>query len=290
MGKLEKIVVGGVPEHFNLPWHNGIESGAFSDTGIDLQYVDFPGGTGAMTKALRASELDVAIALTEGCVADILNGNPSRIVQAYVTSPLLWGIHVADGSEIEQIDQINGKRYAISRYGSGSHLMAIVDAAQRGWSTESMQFVVVKNLAGAREALASDEADVFFWERFTSSPFVANGEFRRLDVRETPWPAFVVCVRQQVLEQCGKSISRMLDVVNEQCRQLMESSSAIKTIADRYDLDLDQVKQWFSMTQWSTVSTEPVEKLDLAISFLKKLNLVPDREHGLNDVWQDVNA
>ena len=290
MGKLEKIVVGGVPEHFNLPWHNGIESGAFSDTGIDLQYVDFPGGTGAMTKALRASELDVAIALTEGCVADILNGNPSRIVQAYVTSPLLWGIHVADGSEIEQIDQINGKRYAISRYGSGSHLMAIVDAAQRGWSTESMQFVVVKNLAGAREALASDEADVFFWERFTTSPFVANREFRRLDVRETPWPAFVVCVRQQVLEQCGKSISRMLDVVNEQCRQLMESSSAIKTIADRYDLDLDQVKQWFSMTQWSTISTEPVEKLDLAISFLKKLNLVPDRDYGLNDVWQDVNA
>ena len=82
----------------------------------------------------------------------------------------------------------------------------------------------------------------------------------------------------------------MLDVVNEQCRQLMESSSAIKTIADRYDLDLDQVKQWFSMTQWSTISTEPVDKLDLAISFLKKLNLVPDRDHGFNDVWQDVNA
>jgi len=157
----QKITVGGVPEHFNYPWHTGIESGAFSDAGIDLQYVDYPGGTGAMTKALRSKELDVAVVLTEGCVADILNGNPSRIVQAYVQSPLVWGIHVADGSELTQIDQINGKRYAISRFGSGSHLMAIVDASERGWATDAMQFEVVKNLAGAREALANGTADIF---------------------------------------------------------------------------------------------------------------------------------
>ena len=290
MGTLKKITVGGVPEHFNFPWHTGIESNAFADAGIDLQYVDFPGGTGAMTKALRAKELDVAIVLTEGCVADILNGNPSRIVQAYVQSPLIWGIHVADGSSIDDIEQINGKRYAISRYGSGSHLMAIVDAAQRGWPTDAMQFVVVKNLAGAREALASGEADIFFWERFTTSPFVANGEFRRLGVRETPWPAFVICVRQEVLEQQGEIVSQMLNVINEQCRNLMKSSSAVEEIAQRYELDSDQVAEWFSMTQWSTTVGSPVEKLDVAISFLQKLKLVPDREHRTNDVWHQIKA
>ena len=290
MGTLKKITVGGVPEHFNFPWHTGIESNAFADAGIDLQYVDFPGGTGAMTKALRAKELDVAIVLTEGCVADILNGNPSRIVQTYVKSPLVWGIHVADGSSIDDIEQINGKRYAISRYGSGSHLMAIVDAAQRGWPTDAMQFEVVKNLAGAREALASGEADIFFWERFTTSPFVANGEFRRLGIRETPWPAFVICVRQEVLEQKGEIVSQMLNVINEQCRNLMESSSAVEEIAQRYELDSDQVAEWFSMTQWSTTVGSPVEKLDVAISFLQKLKLVPDREHRTNDVWHQIKA
>jgi len=274
VGTLEKLVVGGVPEHFNFPWHTGIESDAFSEAGIDLQYIDFPGGTGAMTQALRSGELDVAIVLTEGCVADILNGNPSRIVQPYVESPLVWGIHVADGSELTDIEQINGKRYAISRYGSGSHLMAIVDADQRGWSTESMQFVVVKNLTGAREALANGEADIFFWERFTTSPFVSNGEFRRLGVRE----------------RSGESVSRMLKVVNEQCGKLMESSSAIENIAQRYELDLDQVTRWFSMTRWCTTSGLPPEKLELAISFLKKLSLVPEGEHGVGDIWQEVKA
>ena len=99
-----------------------------------------------------------------------------------------------------------------------------------------------------------------------------------------------MCVRQQVLEQRGKSISQMLDVVNEQCRKLMKSSLAVETIADRYELDLDQVKQWFSLTQWNTTATSPVEKLDLAISFLKKLKLVPEHEHGVSDVWQAVKV
>lgn len=288
MGTLEKFVVGGVPEHFNFPWHTGIESGEFSDAGVDLQYIDFPGGTGAMTKALRAGEVDAAVVLTEGCVADILNGNPSRIVQTYVESPLIWGIHVAGDSALDDVDQINGKRYAISRYGSGSHLMAIVDAAQRGWSTDAMQFVVVKNLAGAREALANGDADIFFWERFTTSPFVANGEFRRLGIRETPWPAFVVGVRQEVLEQREEIVSKILRVVNDQCQKLMDSRAAVDEIARRYELDSDQVAQWFSVTQWNKKFGSPPEKLDLAIRFLRRLNLVPDAERGTGVVLHEV--
>ncbi len=288
MGILEKFVVGGVPEHFNFPWHTGIESGAFSDVGVDLQYIDFPGGTGAMTKALRSGEVDAAVVLTEGCVADILNGNASRIVQTYVKSPLIWGIHVAGDSAFDDVDQINGKRYAISRYGSGSHLMAIVDAAQRGWSTDAMQFVVVKNLAGAREALANGDADIFFWERFTTSPFVANGEFRRLGIRETPWPAFVVCVRQEVLEQRDEIVSKILHVVNDQCQKLMDSGAAVDEIARRYELDSDQVAQWFSVTQWNKKFGSPPEKLDLAIRFLRRLNLVPDAERGTGVVLHEV--
>lgn len=288
MGTLEKFVVGGVPEHFNFPWHTGIETGAFSDVGVDLHYIDFPGGTGAMTKALRTGEVDAAVVLTEGCVADILNGNASRIVQTYVMSPLIWGIHVAADSALDDVDHINGKRYAISRYGSGSHLMAIVDAAQRGWSTDAMQFVVVKNLAGAREALANGEADIFFWERFTTSPFVANGEFRRLGIRETPWPAFVICVRQEVLEQRSETVSRTLHAVNDQCHKLMGSESAVDEIALRYELDSDQVAQWFSMTQWNKEFGSPPEKLDLAIRFLRKLKLVPDVEQAQSVVLHEV--
>ena len=290
MPTLTKLKIAGVPEHFNLPWHMGIESQAFADAGIDLQYTDFPGGTGAMTKALRTNELDAAIVLTEGCVADILNGNPARIVKTFVESPLIWGIHVAHDSKLASIDQIKGARYAISRFGSGSHLMAIVDAAQRGWPTNDLEFVVVGGLDGARKALAEGTADIFFWERFTTSPFVANQEFRRLGVRETPWPAFVVCVREEVLKRQGDLISAMRKVINDQCQKLMLDPTAEETIADRYQLDRDQVAQWFSLTRWSTDNTAPTQGLETAIDFLKKLDLVPDREYCLSEVWGGEHA
>ena len=107
----------------------------FEAEGIELEFIEFRDGTGAMTQALRDKEIDMALLLAEGCVADLLNGNPSRMVKIFVESPLVWGIHVAGDSDLHSVEQIRGCRYAISRLGSGSHLMAIVDASLRGWST-----------------------------------------------------------------------------------------------------------------------------------------------------------
>ncbi len=290
MSDLVSVRVGGVPEHFNLPWHLGTETGAFSKTGVDVIYTDYPGGTGAMTAALRSDELDVAIVLTEGCVTDILNGNRSRVVKTYVQSPLIWGIHVAASSNIESIEQIRGKRYAISRFGSGSHLMAIVDAAERGWQTEDLEFVVVNNLAGAREALAAGEADIFFWERFTTSPLVASGEFRRIADRETPWPAFVVCARQDFLGQHSDAVHAMLSVINDQCGQLMNSPTAVETIAKRYQLGVEQVQQWFERTRWSADFVKPTDSLTAAIEYLRRLELVPDQPTSADDLWNELTA
>src|SRR5690606_6810819 len=120
---LVKIRIGGVPEHYNLPIHLAIESGAFSKRGIDLQWTDFGGGTGQMTKALREKEVDVCILLTEGIVADIINGNPSKIISEYVLTPLTWGVHTGINNSLQNYHEIYTKQYAISRFGSGSHLM-----------------------------------------------------------------------------------------------------------------------------------------------------------------------
>ena len=76
--------VGGVPEHFNLPWIKAIEQNRFETNSITVSWEDYHGGTGAMTQALRSGELDIAILLTEGIIADIHRGNPSKIVQFYV--------------------------------------------------------------------------------------------------------------------------------------------------------------------------------------------------------------
>ena len=60
------IRVGGVPEHFNSPWHQAIASGEFTAAGLDVSWTDYSLGTGAMCKAVASGEIDVAVVLTEG--------------------------------------------------------------------------------------------------------------------------------------------------------------------------------------------------------------------------------
>ena len=38
--------------------------GLFAAAGVDVEWTDYPGGTGAMTKALNDNEIDVALLLT----------------------------------------------------------------------------------------------------------------------------------------------------------------------------------------------------------------------------------
>jgi ABC-type nitrate/sulfonate/bicarbonate transport system substrate-binding protein len=128
------LKIAGVPEHFNLPWHLCIEGGEFENAGINAEWTDVPEGTGKLCQMLRDCSTDIAVILTEGIIKDIAAGNESKIVQIYVESPLIWGIHVAAGSPYKTLDDIRTGKVAISRYGSGSHLMAIVNAKQQGCS------------------------------------------------------------------------------------------------------------------------------------------------------------
>lgn len=82
------IRIGGVPEHFNLPIHLINENGTLAKNGISIEWTDFKGGTGQMTKAPREGDIDVCILLTEGITKDIIKGNPSKIISEYVITPL----------------------------------------------------------------------------------------------------------------------------------------------------------------------------------------------------------
>ena len=276
--------VGGVPEHFNLPWHLALESGDFETAEVTVKYSDFPGGTGAMTRALADGEIDVAILLSEGAIADILNGGENRIVKVYVQSPLIWGIHVAAKSQFQTIDEIKNRKYAISRFGSGSHLMAIVDADERDWETEEMQFVKVGGLEGARKALPNGEADAFLWELFTTQPYVDNGEFRRIGERRVPWPAFVVSVRQECLAKNSDSIKKLLEVVDTHSKKLMAATNAVDIIAERYKLKKEDTQRWFELTKWQYGFSLPQQKFEKVIRSLEKLDLVKQRGASVADV------
>jgi len=249
---LKKINIGGVPEHFNLAWYLTLKNGEYKDEGINLRWKDFFGGTGQMCKALRDKEIDLAVILTEGIIRDIIDGNPSKIVQTFVESPLQWGIHVAEKSKYKTIEELRGSKAAISRYGSGSHLMAYINAKNNNWDLEKdLDFQVIKNLNGAVEGLTKGVADYFMWEKFTTKPFVDEGIFRRLDTCPTPWPCFVIAVREEVLEHQLDDVKTILNIINTTTKEFKHIPSIDVTIANRYEQQLEDVQEWLSLTEWS---------------------------------------
>ena len=266
--------VGGVPEHFNLPWKKAIEENRFSKHSIDILWEDYHGGTGAMTKALREEELDIAILLTEGMITDIHRGNQSKIVQFYVKSPLRWGIHVGAMSKYKTIADLENTRAAISRYGSGSHLMAYVNADNHNWDLDKQKFEVVKSLNGGREFLAKGDADYFLWEKFTTKPFVDNGEFRIVGECPTPWPSFVVAVRQDLLITHYSEIKQILNIVNESCKEIKTNENSIEEIATRYQLKKEDVEIWFNETEWAYNGTIEAETIDKVQERLMSLEII----------------
>ncbi|WP_439152395.1 substrate-binding domain-containing protein [Winogradskyella sp.] len=276
---MRKVNIGGVPEHFNLAWYLTLKNGKYKAQDINLRWHDYYGGTGAMCKALRSGEIDMAVILTEGIIKDIIAGNPSKIVQTFVKSPLIWGIHVATDSKFETVEDIKGSRAAISRYGSGSHLMAYINAQNHDWDLEQdLKFEVIKNLNGAIKGLTDGEADYFMWEKFTTKPIVDNGIFRRIGNCPSPWPCFVIAVREEFIKNSREDLETILEIINQTTSEFKSIPSIDKTIANRYEQEIEDVQEWLSLTEWSqgVIDEETV-------------NGVQDQLYDLNIIQKKIN-
>lgn len=249
---MKTVNIGGVPEHFNLAWYLTIKNDAYKDQGINLRWHDYAEGTGAMCKALRNKDIDIAIILTEGIIKDIIDGNPSKIVQTFIQTPLIWGIHVANNAPYKTIDDLKEKKAAISQYGSGSHLMSYINAENNNWDLNNdLNFEVIKNLDGAVESLTHGTADYFLWEKFTTKPLVDNGTFRHIGNCPSPWPCFVIAVRDDFITSDKAHLKTILDIINSTTEHFKEIPNIAKTIANHYKQQLEDVQEWLSITEWS---------------------------------------
>ena len=225
---------------------------AFKNKGVDLRWIDCPSGTGEMTQALKENKIDMAVVLTDGIVKAIAEGNPSKIIQGYVQSPLIWGVHVAANSPFVRLSELNGKTAAISRLGSGSHLMAYILAQELSWDEkEDLNFKIVKNLEGGIKSISKEEADYFLWEKYTTKPLVDRGIFRRIGHCPTPWPCFVIAAQNRFIDNQSETLKSVLEIINCITKEFKKISDIDKTIAKRYEQKLEDVQAWLKETQWT---------------------------------------
>lgn len=266
---MKKVRVSGVPEHFNLPWHLCIESGEYEENGINVEWTDVPEGTGKLCQMLRENETDIAVILTEGIIKDIIQGNPSVIVQQYVQSPLIWGIHVDGDSNISEENDLKGKTVAISRMGSGSQLMAMVHASNKGWDPTTLNYEIVNTIDGAVQALRDKNADYFMWERFMTKPLVDKGVFKHIGDCPTPWPSFVIAVREEFINQNRSEVQMVLNILNITSSEFKDIPSIDRMLASRYEQKLEDIQQWLSKTRWSQKNFRENEFIEILNQLIK---------------------
>ncbi|MEO9476690.1 MAG: ABC transporter substrate-binding protein [Cyclobacteriaceae bacterium] len=266
-----EIKIGGVPEYFNLPIYNAIEEKAFEKVGLNLKWVTVSEGTGAMARQLATGDLDMAVILTEGITKSIIDGNQCRVIKNYVDSPLIWGVHSPHPASPAPF---SNKNIAISRYGSGSHLMSFVLAKGKKWNVKDLKFHVTNNLDGARESFRKGETNLFLWEKYTTQPLVDTEEFDRIDQVPTPWPCFVIAASEKALKEKKESIKKTLQIINSYCESVQHNPRLSEIIAEKFDLKKSNTDQIVKEVMWSTANEVDFDAIDTVMDTLLDLNLI----------------
>ena len=88
-------------------------------------------------------------------------------------------------------------------------------------------------------------------EKFTTKPIVDDGVFRRIDNCPSPWPCFVIAVRQEFIDNNENDLKTILNIINKTTAEFKSIPSIDKTIANRYEQELEDVQEWLSLTEWS---------------------------------------
>ena len=235
-----------------------MEQGRFAQAGIDLQWHTVPEGTGRMCRMLRDDELDMAVLVTEGAVRDILNGGPHRIVSTFVESPLPWGVHVPTRSDIREASQLKGVPFAISRPGSGSHIMAMLYAERLGWRPGPDDLVVVHNMEGAAARMAEGDPVIFLWETYVTSRYVEAGVMRRVDEVRGDWPGFVIVAREAFARPHPGAIREALAVLDRAVSGLDLSAHTVELVMQNAGFREELAREWLGHVRWRVGRPEDI--------------------------------
>lgn len=195
------MIIAGVPEHFNFPLV------ILSEKRPDhFEFVQCPGGSGEMASRLIQGKdiehardgVDLAVMLPEAALKFVDENPEYQIFGEYTDTPIEWGVYTRFDSDLKSWDDVQGKIFGISRYGSGSELMAYYGHHQSGWKTEEINFEVVQDLDGAKNAFQDKKIDVFLWEVMTSKKMVDGKEWRQIGSLSGDWPGFVFVGQKNV--------------------------------------------------------------------------------------------
>jgi hypothetical protein len=151
-------------------------------------------------------------------------------------------------------------------------------AQREGWDADALSFDVVGDVYGGLWALNHGEAQGFLWEKYTTQPFVDQGKCKRIGEVYTPWPCFVIAVRNEVLAQEEALLNAVIGIIQERAAQLKAAPDTPEVLAWRYALKQGEASEWLKQTEWSSAPTIDQSAIQTTVETLLDLDLLSAQE------------
>ncbi|KAJ1655682.1 hypothetical protein IWQ61_004612 [Dispira simplex] len=315
-----KLRVGVVPEHFSSPVFIYDQQGKLQAHGVDVEVVICEAGTGDMVKRLQKGDLDLAFCVTEGLTTAVANDpQPIRMVGTYVTSPLCWSVSTGFHSAHQGLDTLRNGTIGISRFGSGSHIMALYMADQHQWpkicpvetagagtndtqGRQGLQFRVLHNLPGLAQAAEKGEVDAFLWEVFTTKHLYKSQQLRPIGQVIPPWSSFSIGARvHQLLDnpEGQLAVRRFLEVLNEAVQEFLAGMTqetkdngegealppSLRFLMERFHYSQADALAWFKTVRYpSDVRNISRQELGQCVHILRNAGAIHNSDRTEDDL------
>ena len=134
---------------------------------------------------------------------------------------------------------------------------------------------------------AVGDTDVFYWEKFTTKPYVDTGELKRIGEFPTPWPSFMVAASDSILAKHPKIVVKILNIIHNKCSSFMKNSeTVIPQVAERYQLKVKDAENWFHRTEWAIDGWVSDKMLQSVVFNLKLANLLEQNKSIPELIWK----
>jgi ABC-type nitrate/sulfonate/bicarbonate transport system substrate-binding protein len=160
------------------PANIGQATGIFAKHGLDLEIAGF-GGDAKLQQAMAADAVDVGLGSGPG-MAFIAKGAPVKAIAAIAGPPLLFAVVVrADGS-VKSVDDLNGRKVAISTVGSATNWLMNEVSRQHGWGYDGFIQIPIGENSARIAALKAGAVDACVVEIGSALNFTDRGDGRIL--------------------------------------------------------------------------------------------------------------
>lgn len=211
-------------------------------------------------------------------------------IESHQPRYLGWALSAGKDSKHNSIDTLQNTNVAISRYGSGSHIMAYVLADQREWlkkGEQPFEFTVLNNFKNMRDGVNEGKCDYFMWETFTTKPYHDSGEIKRIGQITPPWPAFMFAAHTDLLAKDKQGLVKVLKAIEKATEVFMDQKEdeSIKHVMRILEYPEEDVRRWFKTVRYAEDSQQVSRSaINVTLSTLLKAGVITEPTKSIDEL------